>query len=192
MNIKKIAHRFWRIVVGKKGIYGTFGKGNKFCADVSIHEKTYVGNYNYFGRGAMVFNAVIGNFNSIAPDVKIGQVEHDLECVSTSTRIFGPAHGITSFTGTKTPTIIDNDIWIGSNAVILQGVHIGTGSVIAAGAVVTKDVPPYTIVGGVPAKTIRNRFETETIKVLLDSKWWENDEEEALGKCKELQLLITK
>ena len=190
MRIQKIARRLWRNISGKKGIYCDLGKGNRFNTNISMHEKVRLGNYNYFGRGTMIFNAVLGNYNSIAPDVKIGQVEHDLECVSTSTKIFGPTHGITNFTGTTSPAFIDNDVWIGANAVILQGVHVGTGSVIAAGAVVTKDVPPYAIVGGVPAKLIRYRFNEDVIKVLLDSKWWECDEKEALEKCKKLQLLL--
>lgn len=69
--------------------------------------------------------------------------------------------------------MIGNDVWIGYEAVILSGVTIGDGAVVGARAVVTKDVPPYTIVGGVPASKIRRRFSDETISRLLDLKWWE-------------------
>lgn len=69
--------------------------------------------------------------------------------------------------------IIGNDVWIGYEAVILSGVTIGDGAVIGCRAVVTKDVPPYTIVGGVPAKPIRKRFDEETIKELQKIKWWD-------------------
>ena len=72
----------------------------------------------------------------------------------------------------KGDIIIDNDVWIGYEAVIMAGVHIGDGAVIAARAVVTKDVPPYTIVGGTPARKIRMRFEEETIAKLQQTQWW--------------------
>ena len=69
--------------------------------------------------------------------------------------------------------VIDNDVWIGYEAVIMAGVHIGNGAIIAARAVVTKDVPPYTIVGGVPARPIRKRFDEDTIRKLETLKWWD-------------------
>lgn len=72
----------------------------------------------------------------------------------------------------KGDIIIGNDVWIGYEAVIMAGVHIGDGAVIAARAVVTKDVPPYTIVGGTPARKIRMRFEAETIAKLQQIQWW--------------------
>ena len=72
----------------------------------------------------------------------------------------------------KGDIIIGNDVWIGYEAVIMAGVHIGDGAVIAARAVVTKDVPPYTIVGGTPARKIRMRFEEETIARLQQIQWW--------------------
>lgn len=70
------------------------------------------------------------------------------------------------------PVVIGNDVWIGANVCIMPGVHIGDGAVVAAGAVVSKDVAPYAIVGGVPAKMIRYRFDNETIKKMLQIKWW--------------------
>jgi len=72
-------------------------------------------------------------------------------------------------------TVIENDVWIGVNVVVLAGVKVGNGAVIASGATVTKDVPAYAIVGGVPAKIIKYRFDEGTISKLLDSKWWESD-----------------
>lgn len=73
----------------------------------------------------------------------------------------------------KGDIVIGNDVWIGYEAVIMQGVTIGDGAIIGTRAVVTKDVPPYTIVGGIPAKTIRKRFSDEVISQLLEIKWWE-------------------
>ena len=72
----------------------------------------------------------------------------------------------------KGDIIIGNDVWIGFEAVILAGVTIGDGAIIGARAVVTKDVPPYTIVGGVPAKPIKKRFDEEMIELLLEIQWW--------------------
>ena len=73
----------------------------------------------------------------------------------------------------KGDIVIGNDVWIGYEAVIMAGVHIGNGAIIAARAVVTKDVPPYTIVGGVPARPIRKRFDEEVIRKLETLKWWD-------------------
>jgi acetyltransferase-like isoleucine patch superfamily enzyme len=183
----KAAHRLFRIATGKKGVYCSMGKGNKVCRGAFLHEMTTLGKYNYIGNGSMFLNTKIGNYCSIANNVKIGQMDHDLNCVSTSTHIFGPAHGITSFNGFIEPAVIENDVWIGANACIKQGVKIGTGAVVGAGAVVTKDIPPYAIVAGVPAKIIRYRFTEATIQKLLDSKWWELDKSEAVKRCAELQ-----
>lgn len=77
----------------------------------------------------------------------------------------------------KGDIVIGNDVWIGYEAVILSGVTIGDGAIIGARAVVTKDVAPYTIVGGVPAKPIRKRFDDDTIARLLEIKWWDWDKE---------------
>ena len=68
--------------------------------------------------------------------------------------------------------VIGHDVWIGSRATIMAGVKVGTGAVVAAGAIVTKDVQPYTIVAGVPAKIIRSRFDADTVERLLNSAWW--------------------
>ena len=80
---------------------------------------------------------------------------------------------ITKAWDNKGNIVVGNDVWIGYEAVILAGVTIGDGAIIGARAVVTKDVPPYTIVGGVPAKPIRKRFNEETIDTLLKLKWWD-------------------
>lgn len=73
----------------------------------------------------------------------------------------------------NSPVLIGNDVWIGANVVILPGVKVGDGAILAAGAVITKDVEPYAVVGGVPAKTIQKRFDDEMIEMFLDIKWWD-------------------
>lgn len=190
--LNKAFRRLYRIAVFKRGIYGKYGKRNRFCKDVYMNERTTVGSYNYFGERVVLFNAVIGNYCSIANSVKIGELSHDIECVSTSTYIFNPKYEISNYTGIEKPAIIEDDVWIGSNAVIMQGITIHHGAVVGAGAIVTKDVPAYAIVAGVPAKVIRYRFNENDIKIIEESNWWDSDLKEARIKCKELQRRLNK
>ena len=85
------------------------------------------------------------------------------------------------------PVIIGNDVWIGSNAVVLQGCMVGDGAVIAAGSIVTHDVAPYTVVGGVPAKVIKERFSPQIKQLLLESHWWDHEKEWIANFFKELR-----
>ena len=94
---------------------------------------------------------------------------------------------ITKAWDNKGDIVIGNDVWIGYEAVILAGVTIGDGAVIGTRAVVTKDVPPYTIVGGIPAKPIKKRFPQETIDALLKIKWWDWDKKHIAQQISHLQ-----
>lgn len=188
--IQKSCHRLGRILVGKQGVWCTYGKKNVFLRGALLHEYCTVGNYNHFGHRVMLMNARVGNYCSIGPDVKVGQMDHDLSCVSTSTWIFGSSHGISEGTGFYKPAVIDHDVWLGANVVVKQGVHIGTGAVIGAGAVVTSDIPPYAIAVGTPARIVRYRFSESAIKLLLESRWWELDHKKAVLRCAELQKQI--
>lgn len=124
---------------------------------------------------------VIGKFCSIACGAKFlfNSANHTLG--SLSTYIFPvlfeewglPVEDIPKAWDNKGNIVIGNDVWIGYEAIVMAGVTIGDGAIIGTRAVVTKDVPPYTIVGGVPAKPIRKRFDNETIKRLLALKWWD-------------------
>lgn len=124
---------------------------------------------------------IIGKFCSIACGAKFlfNSANHALSSLSTYPfPIFFEEWGldiknVANAWDNKGDIIIGNDVWIGFEAIILAGVTIGDGAVIGARAVVTKDVPPYTIVGGVPAKPIRKRFPDETISALLEIKWWD-------------------
>ena len=91
-------------------------------------------------------------------------------------------HGIT-----RGDITVGNDVWIGYEALILAGVTIGDGAIIGSRAVVTKDIPPYTIVGGIPAKPIRKRFDDETIAELLKLRWWDWDEEKIKRNLEAIQ-----
>ena len=115
----------------------------------------------------------IGSFCSLADGVCIlsGISNHRVDTVSTKN--FGNLFPeIPNEPIVKGPTTIGSDVWIGRNAIILPGLKIGDGAVVGAGSVVTKDVPPYAIVAGNPARIIRLRFDAKTIEVLLKIKWW--------------------
>ena len=124
---------------------------------------------------------IIGKFCSIACGAKFifNCANHTLKSLSTYTfPLFFEEWGlqkseVASAWDNKGDIVIGNDVWIGYEAVIMAGVHIGDGAVIASRAVVTKDVPPYTIVGGTPAKEIRKRFDENTIVQLQKLQWWD-------------------
>lgn len=138
---------------------------------------------------------IIGKFCSIACGAKFlfNSANHNLSSLSTYPfPIFFEewdldAKDVTDAWDNKGDIVIGNDVWIGYEAVILAGVTIGDGAVIRTRAVVTKDVPPYTIVGGVPAKSIRKRFPEGTIELLLKLKWWDWTEERIRQHLSEIQ-----
>ena len=160
-----------QIEVGDYTIY------NDFAADPLLFEKNNI-LYHYPIHQEKL---IIGKFCSIACGTKFlfNCANHTLKSLSTYTfPLFYEEwelekSNITTAWDNKGDIVIGNDVWIGYEAVIMAGVHIGDGAIIAARAVVTKDVPPYTIVGGTPAKEIRKRFDTEVIHQLLKLKWWD-------------------
>ena len=160
-----------QIEVGDYTIY------NDFVADPLLFEKNNVLYHYPIHREKLI----IGKFCSIACGTKFlfNCANHTLKSLSTYTfPLFYEEwelekSNITTAWDNKGDIVIGNDVWIGYEAVIMAGVHIGDGAIIAARAVVTKDVPPYTIVGGTPAKEIRKRFDGQTIQQLLILKWWD-------------------
>lgn len=152
----------------------------------SAISNTIMGMYSYCGEHTNISMAEIGKFTSISAYCSIGGGAHPVDWVSTSP-VFTAERSIlrTNFTknsfATHKKTYIGSDVWIGAHALIKSGVSIGNGAVIGMGSVVTKDVGPYEIWAGNPAKLIRKRFDDNTIEALLSSEWW-NWSEEKLRK----------
>lgn len=150
---------------------------------------TCIGYGSGISRDSIMDSVLIGKYTTLGPDIKVITGQHPTSKIASIHPAFYSARGQMGFTYVdKTifnetrfakdqyKVVIGNDVWIGSYTRIMEGVTIGDGAVVAAGAIVTKDVPSYAIVGGVPAKIIKYRFDEETIQKLLKLKWWEKDQ----------------
>jgi acetyltransferase-like isoleucine patch superfamily enzyme len=145
--------------------------------------ETKIGKRTYLASNVSVFHGSIGSYCSIGQGVVIGHAEHPMHLLSTSPLFYNTKN---SFNEKKfiletvdefRQTMIGHDVWIGANAYIKSGINIGNGAVIGAHSVVTKDVIPYSVVAGVPAKIIKMRFAEETLKKLMRDEWWQMDDQ---------------
>ena len=143
-----------------------------------------LGDFSYLGRDCFIQDASIGKYCSIGNGVCIGLGRHPLDLLGSSP-VFYKRNNVLGFSIASDESFaererisIGNDVWIGTRSIVLDGVSIGSGAVIAAGAVVTKDVAPYTIVAGVPARRVGQRFDDEVVAELLQTEWWDLDTEE--------------
>ena len=148
------------IILGKTS---TFGRGTVFYApnQMEIGENVYIGKYCSLETDIEIGNDVLlGNNVGL-----IGKYDHDFSCIGKSIKdspwIGDPEY---QFKGKGLKIVIENDVWIGYGSIIVSGVHIGRGAIVAAGSVVLKDVEPYTIVAGNPAKVVSKRFDIEQIR----------------------------
>lgn len=137
-----------------------------------------IGSFTYTGRYTTILHSKIGSFSSISWGVSIGGADHDLKKVTTHDFLYNPAKGLLPEgyipeEHYKDDCNVGNDVWIGANASVLRGVTIGDGAVIGAGSVVTRDIEPYSVVVGSPAKVIKKRFKDDVIARLLKVEWWD-------------------
>lgn len=157
--VNSVIHKTSKVEAGSEIVNSSFDK-HSFC-----------------GYNCEIINVQIGSFCSIANHVVIGGGMHPIDWVSTSPVFYKGRDSVkTKFSEFEREapkkTIIGNDVWIGECTLIKQGVTIGDGAIIGMGSVVTRDVAPYSIVGGCPAKEIRKRFTDDIVTELLQSKWW--------------------
>lgn len=142
-----------------------------------------LGKYSYTGMNTVVMGANVGAFCSISWNVTIGGAEHDTSRVTQHAFLYNETDRLRP-TKAKPPydrfadeVLIGNDVWIAAGAVVLRGIQIGDGAVVGANAVVTKDVPPYAVVVGNPAKIVKYRFDNAIINALSLLKWWQWDDQ---------------
>lgn len=161
-------------------------------AAISSGTKFYrgsLGKYSYIGNDSFVSDTNIGKFTSISSNCYIGGAGHPIDWVSTSP-VFHRWKNIMKKNFSKhdfepfKKTEIGNDVWIGNGVLIKAGIKISDGAIIGMGSVVTKDVGPYEIWAGNPARIIRKRFDDETIDFLLRYSWWNLDEEKLKNEAK--------
>jgi acetyltransferase-like isoleucine patch superfamily enzyme len=160
-----------------------FGVYNTIYENVSLNE-VELGDFTYIAGNTSISKTTIGKFCSIGPNCKIGLGKHPSNTFVSSHPIFFSdlKQAQISFADKKyfeefENITIGNDVWLGADIIVVDGVNISDGVIVAAGSVVTKDIPPYAIVGGVPAKIIKYRFEKDEIKKLIEMKWWDMDVE---------------
>lgn len=152
--------------------------GNNKLYKNTVLANSKIGRFTYVA-GARICNSEVGSFCSIGPNSIIGGLgSHPVHWISShpafysTTKQCGTTFAKKNKFNESRHTTIGNDVWIGANAIIIDGVKIGDGAIIAAGAVVTKDIPPFAVAGGVPAKIIKYRFNQKVIEELLLWKWW--------------------
>mgnify|MGYP006077533253 CR=1 FL=1 len=190
--------RFKKSIIDKECSIDEYSKIDAFSHILSntIINKSTIRSYSYVGRNCIVQNATIGKFCSIANDVFLGLGKHPIENFSTSPLFYRKKNTLkidlvdTDLDFDEYENIIvGNDVWIGARAIIMDGVKINNGAIVAANSVVTKDVPAYAIVGGVPAKILKYRFNEKKIETLLNTEWWDDDLQTIKSKINNLNRL---
>jgi acetyltransferase-like isoleucine patch superfamily enzyme len=187
----KIRYRNFTIEYGVEASDSAFGEWNtlrKYCRVRNV----VMGDYSYVGRESQVYEARIGKFTCIGPHVTIGPGEHPTDRISIHPMFYsskGQSNPVIVANATvdeHPTTIIGHDVWIAHGAILRSGVRVGNGAIIAAGAVVVSDVPAYAIVGGVPARVLKYRFEEAQREVLEKVQWWNWTAQDLKGMVREM------
>ncbi len=146
-------------------------------------DSSTIGRFSYTGKNSLILHADIGCFCPISWNVSIGGADHDYSRMTQHSFLYNsnnnlrPADRDPAYDRYLEQVRIGNDVWIAAGAVITRGVSIGDGAVIGANAVVTRDIPPYAIAVGLPAKVIKYRFSDEIIELMMQLKWWQWSED---------------
>jgi len=161
----------------------SFGRYNMLAKNVTVIDSV-IGDFSYISDGSVINETKIGKFCSIGPNVRTGPGKHPTHTfVTTHPSVYSnPSNLLKNFSTKdnyeyKKEILIGNDVWIGANAIILNGISIGDGAIIGANSVITSNVEPYSIVVGTPGKLVKYRFNDEEIEFLLDFKWWNKSDE---------------
>lgn len=165
-------------------------EGHNYLASEVMISNVHLGFGSYISERSEISNTFIGRYCSVGPSVKVITGQHPTtKFVSTHPAFFSPNNIVSDLKYVKNAkydeyrfakdaysVVIGNDVWIGANVLMMEGITIGDGAIIAAGSIVTKDVSPYSVVGGVPAKEIKKRFTSDQIDYLLRLQWWNKSE----------------
>nr|WP_251040627.1 CatB-related O-acetyltransferase [Chryseobacterium sp. ISL-6] len=174
-------YQYLRVGYMSKLFNVVFGKYNWLGNNVIIINSS-IDDFSYISDGSVISETTMGKFCSVGPNVRIAPGKHPTHTfVSTHPAIYSnPEYCLKNFQkkdhhNPMRNVSVGNDVWICANVIIADGVNVGDGAIIGSNSVVTSDVEPYTIVGGIPARFIRKRFKDEQIDVLNESKWWDKD-----------------
>lgn len=190
--IKSIFYRLYALFINFNRNKIKIGRSVLISKDTLLHKnvvvldysrifKSEISSYSYISPFSIIIDTFIGKYCSIGPGCRIGLGKHPLYGISTSPYFYNDNLFKKKNDSDFSPVKIGNDVWVGANVLIMGGVTIGDGCVIGAGSVVTKDLEPYSIAIGVPAKIMKKRFSEKVINSLLESKWWDCEHHELMS-----------